>query len=125
MAQITEHEQQIEEKMSTVLAPDIDFKGTLKFKKSLMVKGKVEGNIKADGHLVVGSSAKVKATVDAGRVTNYGEITGDMDVNEVLEMKDRAIQTGDVKTGDLIIESGCRINGKVEMPENGKGKKNQ
>lgn len=124
MAQITEHEQQIEENMSTVLAPDIDFKGTLKFKKSLMIKGKLDGEVKAEGHFVVGSSARVKATVNAGRVTNYGQITGDMEVKEVLEMKDHSIQTGDVKTGDLIIESGCRINGKVEMPENGKGKQN-
>jgi len=124
MAKTSEHEQQIEEKISTVLAPDIDFTGTLKFKTSLMVKGKLNGEIKADGHLVVGCNARVEATISAGKITNYGEIVGDLEAKELLEMKEGARQTGDVKAADLIIESGCSINGKVEMTEGDKDKKN-
>ena len=41
----------IEEKdVDTVLAEDIDFSGTMKFKKSLMIKGKFDGEIDAEGN---------------------------------------------------------------------------
>jgi len=124
MAQISEHEKQIEEKISTVLAPDINFTGTLRFTTSLMIKGELNGEIEADGHLVVGSTAKIQASVKAGRITNYGEIIGDLEAKQLLEMKANAVQTGDVKTRDLIIESGCCINGKIEMSERDKEQQN-
>lgn len=108
---------QIEQGISTVLSPDIHFKGNLKFKTSLMVKGRVTGTIEAEGHLVIGPHARVEATVSAGRITNYGEIIGNVEARKTLEMKTGSQQTGDVEAQDFIIETGCSLNGSVKMPE--------
>jgi cytoskeletal protein CcmA (bactofilin family) len=106
----------IEEKdVDTVLAEDIDFSGTMKFKNSLMIKGKFEGQIDADGHLILGPDAEVKATIRAGIVTNYGKIIGNVEAIKKLELLKGAELNGDVKTPDLIIESGCKFNGKCVM----------
>ena len=106
----------IEEKdVDTVLAEDIDFSGTMKFKNSLMIKGKFEGQIDADGHLILGPDAIVKATIKAGIVTNYGKIIGNVESIKKLELLKGAELNGDVKTPDLIIESGCKFNGKCVM----------
>lgn len=105
----------IEEGISTVLAPDIDFKGTLKFKTSLMIKGRLNGNIEAEGHLVIGPNARVEATIKAGKITNYGEIIGNVEAKELMQMKGGASQTGDLTAPDLIVDSGCSINGSVHM----------
>lgn len=105
----------IEETTSTVMSPDIEFVGKLKFKSSLMVKGKVKGTIDAEGHLIVAPNAVVEASVNAARITNYGAITGSIAARDCVEMKSGAQQTGDVVTPDIMIENGCRLNGAVRM----------
>ena len=106
----------VEEKdVDTVLAEDIDFSGTMKFKDSLMIKGKFEGQIDAQGHLILGPDAVVKATIKAGVVTNYGKIIGNVEAIKKLELLKGAELNGDVKTPDFIIESGCIFNGKCVM----------
>ena len=106
----------IEEKeIDTVLAEDIDFSGTMKFKNSLMIKGKFDGKIDAEGHLILGPHAIVKATIRAGVVTNYGKIIGNVEAIKKLELLKGAELNGDVKAPDLIIESGCLFNGNCAM----------
>ncbi len=110
----------IEEKdVDTVLAEDIDFSGTMKFKKSLMIKGKFDGKIDAEGHLILGNNAVVKAEIKAGVVTNYGKIVGNVEVIKKLELLKGAELNGDVKAPDLIIESGCIFNGNCSMGPQG------
>ena len=106
----------VEEKdVDTVLAEDIDFSGTMKFKKSLMIKGKFDGKIDADGHLILGPNAVVKAEIKAGVVTNYGKIIGNVEALQKIELLKGAELNGDVKTPDLIIDSGCIFNGNCAM----------
>ena len=109
----------IEEKdVDTVLAEDIDFSGTMKFKKSLMIKGKFDGRIDAEGHLILGPNAVVKAAIKAGVVTNYGKIIGNVEALQKIELFKGAELNGDVKAPDLIIESGCTFNGNCAMGPN-------
>jgi cytoskeletal protein CcmA (bactofilin family) len=105
-----------EKSINTVLAEDISFKGVLKFSTSLMIKGTFEGEIDATGHLVIGPKAVVKAQIKAATITNYGEIIGNVEATEKLEMISGAKLTGDIKTPDLYIEYGCVFNGNCSMP---------
>ncbi|MBN2323866.1 MAG: polymer-forming cytoskeletal protein [Spirochaetes bacterium] len=106
----------IEEKdVDTVLAEDIDFSGTMKFKNSLMIKGKFDGEIDAEGHLILGPNAVIKATIRTGVLTNYGKIIGNVEAIDKIELLRGAELNGDVKTPDLIVESGCILNGKCTM----------
>lgn len=105
-----------EKSINTVLAEDISFKGTLKFSTSLMIKGNFEGEIDATGHLVIGPKALVKAQIKAATITNYGEIIGNVEATEKLELISGAKLTGDIKTPDLYIEYGCIFNGNCSMP---------
>jgi cytoskeletal protein CcmA (bactofilin family) len=104
-----------ESMVDTVLAEDINFTGTMKFSKSLMIKGKFEGEIDATGHLIVGTNAVANATIKAGVITNYGQINGNVEGMERVELFNNAKLTGDVKTPELIIESGCNFNGHCAM----------
>ena len=106
----------IEEKdIDTILAEDIDFSGTMKFKKSLMIKGKFDGRIDAEGHLILGPNSVVKAEIKAGVVTNYGKIVGNVEAIKKLELFKGAELSGDIQAPDLIIESGCIFNGNCSM----------
>ncbi len=107
----------IESEIDTVLAEDIDFTGELKFSKSLMIKGKFDGKINADGHLFVGPNAHVKAEIKTGKLTCYGKIDGPVFAKERVELSKESILNGDVTTPDIIIESGCKFNGRCIMDE--------
>src|SRR5271157_5039113 len=104
-----------ESMVDTVLAEDINFQGTMKFTKSLMIKGKFEGQIDASGHLIIGPNAAVGATIKAGVITNYGQINGNVEGTERVELYNHAKLTGDIKTPEIIIESGCNFNGNCVM----------
>lgn len=105
----------IESEIDTVLAEDIDFTGVLKFNKSLMIKGKFEGNIEAKGHLFLGPNSYVKAEIKVDKLTCYGKIDGNIYATERVELSKESELNGDIFTPDLVIESGCKFNGKCTM----------
>ncbi|MFN3411632.1 MAG: polymer-forming cytoskeletal protein [Exilispira sp.] len=115
----------IESEIDTVLAEDIDFTGELKFSKSLMIKGKFDGKINADGHLFIGPNAYVKAEIRTGKLTCYGKIDGPVFAKERVELSKESILNGDVTTPDIIIESGCKFNGRCIMDEKHQQQHNQ
>lgn len=104
-----------EKSIVTVLADDIIFKGTLSFKTSLMIKGTFEGEIDATGELVIGDKAVVKANIKSDTIVCYGRIEGNVEAKKSIIFARSSQITGDIKTPDLVIQSGCRFNGNCTM----------
>ena len=108
-----------EGEIDTVLAEDIDFSGVLTFEKPLMIKGKFQGEIKASSDLYIGERAVVNAKIEAGRVSNKGQIYGDVVARSRVEFFSTAMMEGDLTTPELIMESGCIYNGRCIMSKEG------
>lgn len=106
-----------ESELDTVLAEDIDFEGTIEFVEPLLVKGSVHGEIRSTSDLFIAESALVNADVQAGRVTVKGAVRGDVDASERIELFSGSSIVGNVRTPDLIVQSGSRLSGRCEMPE--------
>jgi len=106
-----------ENEIDTVLAEDFDFSGVLIFKKPLMIKGNFEGEIKASSDLYIGEKAFVKAKIEADRVSAKGRIEGDVVARSRVEFFTTASMHGNLSTPDLVMESGCKYNGKCSMNE--------
>jgi cytoskeletal protein CcmA (bactofilin family) len=104
-----------EKEITTVVADDLEIKGTIKFKTSVMLKGIFEGEIFSDGLLVVGPTAKVTATITTKTLTSHGEVTGNVTAHEQVVLKGSSTHTGDLKTPFLTIENGAVFNGKSIM----------
>ena len=104
-----------DENIDTVLGDDIFFKGVLKFKKSLKIKGKLNGEIKESGTLIIGEHAQVQANVQVNDVLVEGTIKGNITAKRSIEMKKHGRLQGDIKAPDLRIHSGSILNGKCEM----------
>ncbi len=104
-----------EENITTVLADDLDIKGTIRFKSSLMIKGTFEGEIFSDGLLIVGAASKVAATVTTKNLISHGELRGDVTASERVVLKETAVHTGNITTPNIVIESGSVFNGSCTM----------
>ncbi len=115
MAKIKENDF-LEEEIETILAEDIKFKGTLKFSKTLMIKGDLDGKIIAEtGHLFSGKKATIHADIIAENVSNRGAIYGNIKAEDKYELFSTGITKGDVTCKDLYVESGAKFNGKSNM----------
>jgi cytoskeletal protein CcmA (bactofilin family) len=106
-----------ENKIDTVIADDILFKGTIKFKNSLKIKGRMEGKIETDGHLIIGREAVVSADISGRVVTVNGELNGKIKASQKVELLKKSITRGDIVTPDIAIESGSILNGTCLMEE--------
>ncbi len=112
-----------EKSIDTILAEDIDFQGIMNFEKPLMIKGKFNGEIKADGDLIIGENAVVVAKIEADKITVKGTIKGNIYASTAVELYSTAKVKGDILTPNLEIEKGCIFNGKCKMNPNIKKEK--
>ena len=99
----------------TILSPDIDFTGTLRFEKPFLIRGKVSGEINATGLLVVDENAIVNANIQALRVLVRGQVKGDITAVEKVEVTLTGKLSGNVTAPEIFMESGCIFNGRCTM----------
>ena len=101
--------------ITTVFSKDTEFYGDLKFKKSLQINGFLEGEIESEGFLVVGEGAVVRANIRAKTVIIGGEVHGNIEATERLEILTSGKLYGNIRTSKLKIADGVVFEGKCEM----------
>jgi cytoskeletal protein CcmA (bactofilin family) len=99
----------------TILSPDIEFSGTLHFEKPFLIRGKVSGEISANGLLVVDEKAIVNANINALRVLVRGQVKGDVTAVEKVEVALTGKLIGNVTAPEIFMETGCVFNGRCTM----------
>ena len=99
----------------TILSPDIDFTGTLRFEKPFLIRGKVSGEINASGLLVIDENAVVNANIHALRVLIRGQVKGDITAVEKVEVTISGKLSGNVTAPEIFMETGCIFNGRCTM----------
>jgi cytoskeletal protein CcmA (bactofilin family) len=106
-----------ENKIGTVIAEDIEFRGRMIFKNSLKIKGFFEGKIETKGHLLIGHEAKVSADIKAGIVAVNGAVNGKIKAAQRIELFNRSVTNCDLITPELYMEKGAIFNGTCIMSE--------
>jgi cytoskeletal protein CcmA (bactofilin family) len=102
--------------IATTLGKETSFSGILRFKDSLRIRGKFEGEIDSMGRLVIDDEAVVNARrIRASSVVVGGVVRGDIEAVDRLEMLPSAKVYGNVKTSKLRIADGVVFEGKCEM----------
>ena len=104
-----------ETEIDTILNEDIDFTGNLGFDKSLMIKGRIKGDVKAEGDFYIAESAVVDARVEANIVSVMGTVRGNIYAYDRVEIFSCGHVYGDITAPDIIMESGCSFNGICTM----------
>lgn len=102
--------------IATTLGRETSFSGTLRFKDSLRIQGKFEGEIDSQGRLYIDQDATVSARrIRASSVVVGGVVHGDIEAEDRLEMLPSAKVYGNVRTSKLRIADGVIFEGKCEM----------
>ncbi len=103
------------EKIVAFIGQGVEFKGTINYKGSVRIDGKLDGELHTEGTLLVGKEAVITAKISAGSVISKGKITGDIEANEKVLLLSSANMDGSLNTPQLSIEEGVIFNGTIEM----------
>ncbi len=104
-----------EDLLDTVLAPDVEFSGTIVFKKPFMIKGRVSGVIKAESELFIDDKAVVEASITAESVSVRGTVKGDIVARKRVDLFACCSVQGDITAPEVAMETGCHYNGICTM----------
>ena len=103
------------DKTAALLGRDASLDGTLRFSKSLRICGQFQGIIDSTGFLNVAAGAVVKADIKAYAAVISGQVIGNIEVEDRLEMTSGSHVSGDVKAAKLKIADGVFFEGKCSM----------
>jgi cytoskeletal protein CcmA (bactofilin family) len=106
-----------DEDFDTILSADIDFSGTLKFAKPFLIRGRLSGEIVAEGLLVIDEAAMVEANIFAAKVIIRGSVKGTVTAAEKVEVTITGKLEGNVTAPEIFMETGCIFNGRCTMIE--------
>jgi len=103
--------------LDTVLAEDFEFEGEMEFSKPLMLKGKFRGEIRATSDFIVAEGAVVEARIEGRVVDIRGQVVGNIEASERIDLTSTARVRGDLTAPQVIVEAGARFNGLCTMSE--------
>lgn len=104
-----------EEEKFTVLGAGTEFKGKMQFRSTLIIQGRYEGRILAEGNLAIEDHATVKADVVAKSLFVTGSLVGNAKIVQQVEVFGTGSLIGDVSASDIHIEKGATFRGRVSM----------
>ncbi len=114
----TEEKNSAPPRTATRLGKNTELKGVLRFRDSLRVSGRFEGEIISDGFLFIEDGAEVKADIRVGSTIVAGVVRGNIHATDSLEMLPSGKIYGNVKAAKLRIADGVVFEGKCEMIKN-------
>ena len=106
-------------KTSSILGPELEIHGDVKVSGSLLIYGKVFGNIHSNGAVRTANGSEVTGNISAKEATIGGKVDGDLDVNKKVTLGDTSNLKGNLKAAILTIEEGAQFEGVCSMIRNG------
>lgn len=113
---MAEAEKLDEKRTLTVFGPETEFDGVLEFSDDLIITGKFNGRIKATGNLEIARDAICTVEkISAKSVVISGNVTGDIDASERVEICNGGVVKGDIATSRIRIENNVEFEGEITM----------
>jgi len=113
---VWEKKKEVEE-IKAFLGQGAEFEGKLIFNGSVRIDGKFQGEIFGQGSLVVGQGAMVQAKIAVKSVYISGNVQGNIDVNDKINIHSTGRFSGDVRTPVFIMEEGAFFDGRSHMAD--------
>lgn len=93
-------------------------KGNITSEADFRIDGKLEGNVKTSGKVVIGKGGLIKGKVECVNADIEGNFNGELYVKDLLSLKASAVIDGTVSVSKLSVEPGATFNAACTM---GKG----
>ena len=108
-----------------------DVKGSIKTSGDIKITGKiignlagsnltlngctVQGNISAQGDVVIGQNAVIVGDIMAENIKINGKVKGNLKINKMSEFMENALLAGDVQSQTISMNQGAKLHGNVSI----------
>jgi cytoskeletal protein CcmA (bactofilin family) len=90
--------------------------GDIYTKEDLNVDGDVEGKIESqDNKITIGTTGRVQASVKAREVVIFGQVQGNVEAADKVDIRREAKLVGDITTARISIEDGALFKGSIDI----------
>jgi cytoskeletal protein CcmA (bactofilin family) len=103
----------------TIIAEDIEISGTIKCESNIQFDGKLNGDLNCIGDVLIGSTANIKGNVAVNCITVLGQVNGNINAKDKIDLKTSAYINGDIRAKRLTVEDGVTFVGKSEVNPSG------
>jgi cytoskeletal protein CcmA (bactofilin family) len=97
----------------TVIAAGLTIDGKIEGTGHIRMAGRFKGDVNVDGDLTIEPGAKITGSVRASTVTIAGDLEGNIEGADRVELLASGVLNGDLKAGSLTVASGSRMRGNV------------
>jgi len=98
---------------ATVIASNTKFEGAISGQDTIRIAGSFKGEITCESMLWVEKGGKMNGPVNARWVIIEGEINGDVEATEQIELRSEGRVIGDISAAKIAIAQGCFFDGKA------------
>jgi cytoskeletal protein CcmA (bactofilin family) len=99
---------------TTLIAKRTRVGGRIETHGDVMVEGRVEGSIVADGCVTVGVSGVAVSDIHAGRAVVLGIVIGNIEASERIDVASSARIVGDVRAPAISVASPASVEGRID-----------
>ena len=92
-----------------------EIEGKVTFTGTVLVNGRVRGEIVSNDTLVVGEKGVIHATIRSGVVEVSGEVVGNISATERIELHPSSKVYGDIEAPVVTIDEGALLEGQCRM----------
>ena len=103
--------------MDTIIGENTTVNGNVESDSSIKVIGRVEGDIKAAGDVMILQNAIIKGDIWAENLTIAGTVNGNLHVKNNLHLEATARVRGDMELHSLVTDEGAVFEGNCKMAE--------
>ena len=108
-----------------IIGKNTTFVGNITSEGDFRIDGKVEGNIKTSGKVIVGQEGMIEGIVECSNADIEGKVLGSLIVDQLLLLKSSAHISGDVVLDKISVEPGAVFNASCTMKGSVKAQKNE
>ena len=98
---------------TTYIEEGCSLNGQLQFQSGVRIDGRVEGEVRARGTVVVGETAVVEASILADIVVVLGEVAGEIEATTLVALHKGASVRSDIRAAGIVVEPGANFRGSI------------
>jgi len=89
--------------------------GNIHTANDLRIDGIINGTVTCEGKLIVGPSGQIEGDITSQNAVIEGKVHGNILIHDVLDVRETATVSGEIKTGKLLVENGATFTGSCDM----------
>lgn len=116
--------ERINGKSATLISAGTTLTGDLQSDGDLRIDGTIKGNVTSASKVIIGATGFVEGLVTGLQADVSGKVTGNIDVKELLQLREQCVVEGNISAGKLQIEPTAVFNGQCKMNSGSHGSVN-